>query len=125
MIKHFCDRCDKPLETEDFGPFIRLDRSRGIFISALAVTGQSQRVEDICRTCIIEILTDGEPTTSISPGQAAIIKPASTPVRQITPMPVPVDQVATLQPPSPAVAFDAVQPADEPIYERSKFPETE
>lgn len=121
MIKHFCDRCESSMEVEDRNPFIRLDNENGIYISVLPVTGDSKPIPDICRSCIVSIVTQGQPVTAIRP----IIPSKNIATSQITPMPIvvpPTSTVATLQPLPEEKAFNEVQAA--PVYELSK-PESE
>lgn len=121
MIKYFCDRCSTLLQPSDQNVFIRLDEKSGIFISALAVTGDSKPVRDICCNCIVDILVKGIPRQSIQPVQ---IKKEPEDPKQITPMPVqpPTSTVATLQPPltSEVHSFDQTKAAPQPIYEQTQ-----
>lgn len=66
MIKHFCDRCERPMETEDFNAFIRADLQFRILVSVVATDEHQKPISDICRTCILEIVLKGEPRTTMS-----------------------------------------------------------
>ena len=68
MIKHFCDRCERPLEKEDRDPFIRVDVDSKIIVSAMAVHADdiTKPIIDLCVSCIKTILSAGQPRTTMT-----------------------------------------------------------
>lgn len=101
MIKHFCDRCERPLGPQDFDPFIRVDVEKRIIVSVMAMDENQKPITDLCNLCKNQILRDGVPTKTVAIPHMTTVQEAS---------PLPIEEVATSQPEPTTHIFEPSMP---------------
>lgn len=81
MTRRFCDLCDKPLQPEDDKPFIKqlplgVGASNAMIVVSLAVTNEHLHIiTDICNSCKLKVVNEGQQYTAPSQIRVATLQP--------------------------------------------------